>query len=79
MTATAPSNSSHQGTLGVRGVGKEDQEVKRLVQGHPPQGQQSQDSSIMAQVVSNVLEPSSVYTISWTHPHLFYVINTGCN
>lgn len=76
VTVTAPGNSSHQGILGVRDAEREDQEVKQLVQG---QGQQSQGSSIMAQVVSNVLEPSLVCTVSWTYRHLFYVINDGCN
>lgn len=63
--------------LGMRK--KEDQEVKQLVQGHSAQGQQNQGSSIMAQVVSNVLEPSLVYTASWTYRHLFYIIHNGCN
>lgn len=75
----SPCNSSHQGILGVRDVEKEEQEVKRLVQGHPAQGLQSQRSSIMAQVVSNVLEPSLVYIVSWTYLHLYYIINNGCN
>lgn len=75
----SPRNSSHQGILGVRNVEKEEQEVKRLVHGHPAQGQQSQGSSIMAQVVSNVLEPSLVYTVSWAYLHLYYVINNGRN